>query len=60
MSSHLGHDEDTKDIHEWREQRGVSPTEPAALTSYEPGSDAEKRLLRKIDRRIVVRFTLLL
>jgi hypothetical protein len=45
------------DLSEWREHNDELPTvDPSVLAlaaSYQPGSEAEKALVRKIDRRIV-------
>jgi hypothetical protein len=43
---------DHKETIEWIEHE--QDAEVAALATYVPGSDAEKRLVRRIDRRIVV------
>lgn len=50
----MDHTIERKETHEWLEHEHEQDAEVAALATYVPGSEAEKRLLRRIDRRIVV------
>ena len=48
------HTKDEKPTQQWVEMASVQDSLPAAVDSYQPGSDAEKKLLRKLDYRIIV------
>ena len=48
------HANDEKPTQQWVEMASVQDSSIAAIDGYQPGSDAEKKLLRKLDYRIVV------